>query len=165
MSARTDREPAEIRLGNDARKALARLRRWEKRLATAQDEIDAAQADLATLHRKACERFDRDLPQDALLLDVLEMIDIEEGNRWLWRGTRNNKGLATVRHHPSKARSYELSVVRYLGIALGVINEDDEGTLHPVNGDVEDVNPWHRKLRRSEKPVGNPTRYTWGSAS
>lgn len=162
MSAQTERDPADVRLGNEARKALARLHRWEKRLATAQDEVESAQSDLATLHRKACERFDRDLPQDALLLDVLESIEVEEGDRWLWRGVRNNKGLATLRHRPTRGAGQELSVVRFLAITFGVIEETDNGQLYPVNGDTDDVNPFHREFRRSEKPFGNPNRYTWG---
>lgn len=156
------RPPSDLPLDNQARKALAALQRWQKRAADATETAEASRQDLLTIHRKTSERFARDIPFDALLLDVLDLIDIEDGDRWLWRGTRNNKGTPTLRVHTSRANNgNERTVVRYLAIAFGVISEDDWGVLYPVDGDKADVNPWHRRLRRSNLPIGNPGRYTF----
>lgn len=160
MSENTVRPPSELRLGSQARKALAELTRWQRRADEAAEHITGARDELTAMHRRACERFGRSLPPDALLLDVLELIEVEDGDVWRWKGRRNNKGLATVMiRRPARKGSYERSLVRYLALELGVIDEGEWGVLYPANGDADDVNPWHRTLRRAGEPVGNPTRY------
>lgn len=154
------RTPVDLRIGNRARRAHAAVTRWEQRAAEATEQADVARQELAVIHRTMCDRFGRAIPADAFLLDVLELIDITDGDRWEWRGGRNNKGLAVVRRIPgSPSAASETSVVRYLAIEFGVIDADDHGVLYPIDGDIEDVNPWHRKLRRSERPAGNPNRF------
>lgn len=139
---------------NEARMTLSRLTRAQERLQQAQQEVDAATERLTAIHAAACEKLGREVPTDALLLDVLALIDVEDGDTWVWNGMRNNKGLAVVRPR----RSSEVSLVRYLAIEFGLITEDDYGVLYPMNG-PDDVNPWHRELRAAEKPVGNPNRF------
>ena len=78
---------------------------------------------------------------------------------WRWRGMRNNHGLPTLRSR--SARGTEESVIRYLAVEFGVIDADEHGMLFPANGDADDVNPWHRTLRRTERPMGNAARYTF----
>lgn len=143
-----------------ARKALAEANRWQVRAEEAKAAAESAMRELADLHRKACERFGRDLPTDALLLDVLDLVKVVDGDRWLWKGNRNNKDLATIRaRFGAGSHLSERSLVRYLAIELGVISEDDEGMLYPRDGDVDDVNPFHRVLRRTDAPMGNPNRF------
>jgi hypothetical protein len=153
--AHTWREAADERLTNQARKALAAFHRWAKRREAAAAQAAAAQEELAIIHRQTCERFGRDIPTDALLLDVLDSVAVEPGDRWIWHGLRNNYGLPTVKGDDRR----EQSLVRFLALAFGIIGEDDYGTLYPENGDRDDVNPWHRTLRRAERPTGNPDRF------
>ena len=144
----------ERRLDNRARLLLAEKRRLEKRIAKDTEQLGAVTADLIEIHHSAQERFGVKVPLDALLLDVLGQIDVEDDSRWRWRGQRNNKRLGVV-----KTLNREMSVVRYLAIEFGVIGEDDQGLLYPAHGDADDINPWHRKFRRAEAPVGNPDRF------
>jgi len=141
-------------LTNQARKTLSAALRWERKADEAGQQATLARDELTMLHRKTCEKFGRQVPTDALLLDVLGDIDVEDGDRWIWQGARNNKDLPVVK----TSNGRELSLIRYLAIEFGVISPDDFGTLHP-KGDVEDVNPWHRTLRRSTHPMGNPNRF------
>ncbi len=156
----TTRPGVDQKIDNEARKALAEMNRWDRKAEEARTRADAARADLAVMHRKTCERFGRDLPTDALLLDVLQLVDIEEGDVWRWRGMRNNFGLPTIKFaRPGSRATNERSLVRYLAIELGVIKEDTWGVLYPENGDKDDVNPYHRTLRAADQPVGNSGRY------
>lgn len=152
------RPAGELRLDNRARLAAAALKRYERKAAEATELAEVERAYLAGRHRDACERFDLDLPFDPLLLDVLDSIDVVAANRWIWRGSRNNNGLATLRYY-DEAKHHEHSLVRYLAIQLGVIEPDEHGTLYPVEGDTEDVNPFHRDLRASPRSVGNHVRF------
>ena len=160
----TGRRPVERRMGRDARRLAAEAARWEQEAAHAAAEAEARRSELAELHRQACERFGVDLPLDALLLDILALVDVEAGARWAWKGMRNNHGVPTYRVTAVKGvhGTQERSVARYLAVTLGVIDADEHGTLHPANGDTDDVNPWHRTLRRSDTPVGNFDRYRQG---
>ena len=89
--------------------------------------------------------------------DVTLQVDVEPGGAWRWRGMRNNQGLGTIRtpggNHP------EVSVVRYLAEAFGLIGPDDHGCLYPTAGDTNDVNPWHRTLRRTAGPGPRPSNW------
>jgi hypothetical protein len=105
-------------------------------------------------------RLGVEVPPDPMLLDVLQLIDVDEAGAWRWQGVTNNHGTPTLRL-PGQG---ERTVVRYLAIAFGLITDGDYGQLYP-QGDRNDVNPWKRKLRRSEKPAGNLNRYRpWNSA-
>lgn len=139
---------------SEARKLWSEMVRQRKRAEEATDRADSAAHELETMRAKAEKRFKRPVPGDALLLDVLDMIDVQKGDRWVWLGMRNNKALATIRLHAS-----EQSVVRVLAIAFGVIEDDDFGVLYPRDGDTEDVNPWHRTLRESPRSIGNRKRF------
>lgn len=151
------RPPAETRISNEARLLASRLRRAEQRLTAAQEEADAVTDELTALHRRAEERFGRPITPDALLLDVLASVVITDRDVWLWRGMRNNHGLPTVKYVEGR-RNQEKSVVRYLAIAFGVITDEDNGVLYP-DEDADDINPWHRTLRRSPEPTGNRWRF------
>lgn len=157
---RATRPPAEMWIGNSARMANSAAERHDRIAAENEAIAREARSDLARIHTDACERFDLDLPLDPFLLDVLELIDVAPANRWLWRGTRNNKGVPTIRH-----QGHELSLTRYLAIQLGVISGNEFGTLYPVEGDTEDVNPFHRDLRRAPRPTGNPYRFAGHNGS
>lgn len=173
MSESTTRDPGEIRLTNRARTLKAQLDRWEARREEAERARDSALADLTTLWEEACARFGLELPKDSLLLDVLESITIDDSNNvWRWRGLRNNKGLATLRVRglathfgPATVNGHgngEVSVTRWLAVVLGVIDASETGMLFPAEGyDTDDVNPWHKVLRASEKPIGNPSRFAF----
>lgn len=153
----TARIPGEERLSNRARKAWATMERWERRRDEADAERAAAEEELTAIWKATCVRFGREVPADAVLLDILDSVVVEPMDVWRWRGLRNNKGLATIR---VRSRSgTEESLVRYLAIEFGVITEDQNGMLFPSDGDAEDVNPWHRTLRASLKPIGNARRY------
>ena len=154
---RTQRSTPERLIESHARSVWRRLDRAERQIARATEDAADARRELTLIHEKACERFGRQIPADALLLDVLDLVDVEEGDVWRWRGRRNNKDTPTVIVSEGRARG-EKSLVRYLAIELGVIAEDAYGTLYP-NGDQDDVNPWHRTLRRSDAPMGNPKRW------
>jgi len=151
----TGRPAPNSALGNQARKALAAALRWERKADEAAQQATLARDELTMLHRKTCEKFGRQVPTDALLLAVLENIDVEDGDRWIWQGARNNRDTPVVK--PGNGR--EVSLVRYLAIEFGRISPDDFGSLYPDEGDVDDVNPWHRTLRRTEHPTGNPNRF------
>jgi len=142
------RPPPDAHIGNEARMLHSRLQRAERRAAEAEQEALDLQLQLAQLHARLCERFGRDVPQNALLLDVLEQIEVEDGDVWRWRGRRNNHDLPTLRINRA-----EKSVIRYLAIEFGVISEDDFGLLYPTGGDPEDINPWHRRMRASTRPI------------
>jgi hypothetical protein len=142
-------------LRNEARVALSRAVRAQARAAEAQAEADAAEEELAAIHGSTEKRFGRSVPANALLLDALAHIEIEEGDRWRWQGLRNNKGLAVLKYDRT-----EKSLVRFLAIEFGLITEDDYGLLYPLT-DTDDVNPWHRELRATESPMGNPARWTF----
>lgn len=145
-------------LRNDARMALSRFVRAQARAAEAQAEANAAEDELAGIHRSIEERFGRQVPANALLLDALAHIEIEDGDRWRWQGLRNNKGLAVIKTD----RTSERSLVRFLAIQFGLIDEDDYGLLYPLT-DPDDVNPWHRELRASDGPIGNADRWAFST--
>ena len=151
------RPTVEQRLGNSARMAAAEVERQEGRAEKALAEAAVARRRLDGIHREAVARFGRAIPFDPQLLDVLDSITVEAGDRWRWKGMRNNHGLPTVRRFGGE--TIERSLVRYLAIAFGVIGPDDHGSLYPAHGDADDVNPWHRRLRRADAPTGNPDRY------
>lgn len=138
---------------SENRKLLREYDRQQRRAEAAKEAADLAHTDLLAAHTLAEKRFGLVVPLDALLLDVLELVDVEPGEVWRWRGMRNNYGIPTVRHDRD-----EKSLPRYLAIAFGVISEDEYGVLYPVD-DPEDMNPRHRTLRRTEKPIGNRRRY------
>lgn len=151
------RPRAEAHMSNDARLLASRLHRAERRRDAAQEEIDLVLRDLSELHTATEERFGRPVAPDALLLDVLASVDIADGDVWLWKGMRNNHGLPTMKYVEGR-RNHEKSVIRYLAIQFGVITDEDEGTLYP-DDDPDDINPWHRTLRRSPEPLGNRWRF------
>lgn len=157
-STNGQRPGEELRLSNEARKLKAEMDRAQQRAEKAQEEAAAARGELLQLHKHACEKFGREVPPDAMLLDVLASIVIEPGDVWRWLGTRNNKNLATIRMRAHQ--NAEVSLVRYLAVEFGVISDDDYGILYPT-GDPDDVNPWHRTLRRTSYPVGNINRYAF----
>lgn len=139
-----------------ARRAAARRARAEVAARAAAARAAEATRELAAIHAAAEARFGK-LPADPLLLDVLALVDVEPGGAWRWRGMRNNQGLGTIRSpggtHP------ERSVVRYLAEAFGVVGPDDHGSLYPTAGDPDDVNPWHRTLRRTAAPAARPSHW------
>lgn len=129
-------------------------------------KADDAVIRLEKIHSETEARFGRDVPQDALLLDVLACIEVEADDVWRWKGTRNNHGIPTVSMPLDSGRRWrsERSLARYLGLAFGVLKDDQFGTFYPANGDADDMNPWHRVLRESDLPVGNPDRYQWSKS-
>ena len=151
MTARSV-SPGRRPLPRTARDAEERRRRAAAAAQAANVRVAAAAAQLAALHAAAQARFG-DVPADPLLLDVLALVDVEPGGAWRWRGLRNNKGLATLRRPGDHV---EVSVVRYLAEAFGVVGPDDHGYLFPAAGDPDDVNPWHRTLRRTSAPAHGP---------
>lgn len=151
------RPGTEARLGNRARLAAAELARQQGRVAEAQRAVAAAEDDLRSIHDELRSRFGRPIPFDARLFDVLDHIEIRSGDHWHWLGGRNNRGLPVIRSIIGEP-GCERSVIRYLALSFGLISEDDYGSLHPT-GDTDDVNPWHRKLRRADNPTGNPRRF------
>ncbi len=148
------RRPVDRRIDDRCRFAARIAERADGAVAEAVAARDEARAVIDARWAEECDRFGRALPLDPFLLDRLALIDLEAGDVWRWRGVRNNKGLPTVRM--SRPHAVELSAVRYLAVRLGVIGEEDYGILYPSNGDPEDVNPWHRTLRRSEHAVRGP---------
>lgn len=144
--------PGRRPLSTAARDTEARRRRAVAAARAADVRAAAAARELAALHAAAQARFG-ELPADPLLLDVLALVDVEPGGAWRWRGMRNNKGLATFRRPGDHV---ELSVVRYLAEAFGVVGPADHGYLYPSAGDTDDVNPWNRKLRRTAAPPRGP---------
>lgn len=102
--------------------------------------------------RETC-RFGRPVPDDPDVLDILAQVEVTDGDVWRWQGMRNNKGLATVRRLAGERRPVELSVVRVLAIAFGVISPDWPGMLYP-QGSPDDVNPFHRNLRGIDRRFG-----------
>ncbi len=152
MSGNGTRPTAGETLPNRARLALRRAQRAERKMAEATADLELAQGDLAALMEETAARIGRPVPANALLLDVLSLVEVLDRNIWRWRGIRNNKNLPTLRVDMG-----EKSVVRFLAIEFGVITEEDFGMLYPVDGDTDDVNPWHRVLRPSTRPIGN----TW----
>jgi hypothetical protein len=153
---------AEQVLRSEARKAFRESQRQRRREAAAREAAEAAEADLDAIHAAAEERFDLQIPKDALLLDVLEQIEVQGDDRWVWRGRRNNHNLPSIwLRNEVNGNGQEISIVRYLAVAFRVIDEHEFGMLYPTNGDRDDVNPWHRKLRPMDRPAGNPTRYSY----
>lgn len=154
MSSGRSRPPAEQRIGNEARKAWAAIGRAEELAARAVNEAKVAEERFEMLLLAAEAKFNRPIPCDPVLLDVLAQIEVRGGDYWHWLGIRNNHGLATFRVHAEKRHNgTELSVVRYLAISFGIVSATDNGALYPLNG-RDDVNPWHRRLRRSVAPIG-----------
>ena len=90
-------------------------------------------------------------PNNAIILDILELVEVVAPDYWLWHGMTNNKGLPTVRYRTDGSAATERSVVRVLAEAFGVVDEDWEGILYPLNG-TDNVNPWQREKR--EYPEG-----------
>lgn len=156
------RELAGEPMPGHARRAFRTWQRERAKAEIATEVADDARRRLDEMHKEACDRFGMDVPCDALLLDVLALVEVE-GDRWLWQGTRNNKGMATIRAPRGVRYSGEISLVRYLAIEFGLIEPDTFGLLYPTNGDLDDVNPWHRTMRYADAPVGNPDRYRFGA--
>lgn len=161
---RAVRELGQQRVTNRARMALAAADRAERRMQAARDEGDRARADLTAIWLETCARFGREVPRDALVLDVLDSVVVEAGDCWRWLGPTNNKSLPCFRSPvDSSAGRGERSVVRFLAVAFGVIASDDWGVLYPTGGRTWDVNPFNRTLRRSSAPIGNPARYAFSA--
>lgn len=133
------------------------MQRQERHAAVALERAADAKADLLAIHQKTEERFGRDVPPDAFLLDVLDLIEVREGDRWIWRGRRNNLGLPSLR-----VERGEKSLARFLAIQFGVITEEEFGVMYPNDGDADDVNPFHRTFRATGIPIGNVARYRFG---
>jgi len=146
-----------LRLGNRARLAAAELARQHHRLAEAQSAVDAANGELVGIQNELRARFQRPIPFDPRLFDVLDHVEIEDGDCWRWLGGRNNRNLPVIRGIVGESHT-ERSVIRYLALCFGVIGEGDHGSLYPT-GALDDVNPWHRRLRRADRPTGNPHRF------
>jgi hypothetical protein len=128
-----------------ARKKARRLHKVESMIAELQSEYEELRADLLDWKWRESKRLGVDVPANALLLDILELIEITEDDKWLWLGVTNNKNLPTIRYRDGQ-KAHERSVVRVLAEFFEIIDEDWEGTLYPTNG-TDDVNPWHRELR------------------
>jgi hypothetical protein len=140
-------------------RALARERdRQSDKAIKAATAAHAAAQELTRLHSETCQRFGRDVPMDPELLDVLGQIDVVAGDRWLWLGSHNNHGVPVVRLR-SPGKYHESSAARYLALAFDVIQPGEHGVLYPRDGDRDDINPWHRRLRRTPTSLGNPHRY------
>lgn len=131
-------------LPRDARRAMAEAERHLAKFHEAVGRYNAIGGQLV-------KRFDRPLPWDALLFDVLTMIDVEPGDVWRWRGSRNNKGIAVMREPRTRV---EISVVRFLALRFRIIGPNDFGALFPGPTGPGDVNPFHRTLRRAERQGG-----------
>lgn len=151
----TTRVPSLIRIANRSRKLLRSAERWERRRDEAIVQATQARDDLAAIHSAACERFGRDILEDALVLDVLESITIAPDDVWLWDGGRNNAGTPIFRSDRG-----EHTVGRFLGVAFGLIGPNDYGSFYPKpEYDALDMNPWHRVMRSALSPIGYPDRY------
>lgn len=170
LMARSRPKPSRQKPMNKARRLAAAIERAEQlrvkadvtaeQMRSQADQIEAeALAQLEALRLAASKRFGRDIPSDAGLLDVLDAISIEPGDVWRWNGRRSNLGRPVLRGMGAAGHDSETSVMRYLGIAFGVITKDQFGVLYPEHGDTEDVNPFHRVLRQTALPVGNIKRF------
>lgn len=133
-------------------------RRKARRLAKVRDQIEALKLEEAELLKDLTKTMERHstrllvpVPSNAIILDILELVEVVKPNYWLWHGMTNNKGLPTVRYRTDGSAATERSVVRVLAEAFGVVDEDWEGILYPLNG-TDNVNPWQREKR--EYPEG-----------
>ena len=145
------RAPAERAMTNEARMTLARLRRHEAAIKAHGEEADDAFKELDRLWLAAEVRFGIDVPRDAMLLDVLALIDVE-GDRWMWKGPRSHNGTPVVRL-PRTERvdggkvTAERTTARWLAIKFGLMSENETGMLFcGPTVDQADVNPWKRYL-------------------
>lgn len=144
------RQPTEQSLQSEARKKARRLYKIENLLAELKFEQEELKDELVRWKWKESERLGVDVPADALILDILALIEVGPEDSWIWLGIRNNKNLPTVRYRDGVS-AHERSVVRVLAEAFGIVEPDWEGILYPTNG-TDDVNPWHREKR--ELPEG-----------
>lgn len=155
------RPAVEQKLTSTCRKLVREIVRQEHKAALATRAAREARDDFAEIKAGLEARFGRELPDDGLLLDLLDLIEVADNDRWLWHGLRNNYGIGIVRDGRS-----EQSLVRYLAIAFGVIEPEEFGMLFPrevgpgKKGDTLDVNPWHRVLRGTSTAMGNRGRFT-----
>lgn len=148
------RRQVKARLDNTMRKLAREVERERAAAEQHRRKADAASNALYERWHRECKRFGRDdIPRDPFILDVLASIEVGPGDKWRWLGGTNNHGVPSVRTaDPARA---ERSVVRVLAEAFGVVDPETNGVLYPANGDRDDVNPFHRRLRAgTNKPMG-----------
>lgn len=143
-----------------------KLRHHLKALEEAERQRQIADDLLAELDQQVereSARLGVEVPRDAFLLDLLELVEVEQDGGWLWLGMTNNRQLPVARTRTTTQNGGERSVTRLLAEAFGLVDPDWEGVLYPLNG-TWDVNPWHREQRAfpEGKARGNPNRYSWG---
>lgn len=165
MSARTDRTPCEQRLEAEWRTTYRRMERARVREDEARAEAQEALRVLKARVAGESERLGVAVPPDALLLDVLALVEVGQDEKWHWLGTTNNKQLPTVRYRNGNT-SGERSVTRFLAESFGVVDPEWEGILYPLCG-PDDVNPWHREPREypAGKVRGNSQRYQFSTGA
>ena len=147
----TRRSPADRRLTNRARMLHAALCRHDRAIEQATLAYDQAFHALMKIHEETERRFGVDIPRDAMVLDVLDLIVID-GDRWLWQGPRSHHGTPVLRL-PRTERTdggtvtAERTVARWLAVKFDLMAEDDDRQLRVgPNGDPADVNPYNRYL-------------------
>jgi hypothetical protein len=120
-------------------------RRAARVIARAESEAKRARARIDSLRIAASIRLGVEVPNDPVVIDVLEAVDVGPGDIWYWTGrVRSDHGYPVIR-----LGRLERSVVRLLAIGFGLV---DEGAplLYPRNarrhlkGGADDMNPWHR---------------------
>jgi hypothetical protein len=111
------------------------------------------------IREKTEKRIGRPVPHDPLLLDVLANIQVQKGDRWIWRGARTHAGLPIV-GLTVNGRSTQTSAIRYLAISFGVIAVSERGQLVSSTADPNDINPFHRLLRSNLAAGGRGRRST-----
>lgn len=160
------RTPSEQRLEMHHRVKVRRLLKATAEIERLQAEVDDLTAELDAQAERESKRLGVEVPPDAFVLDVLELVEVGADDEWTWLGQTNNKQLPTVRTRTGTPNGGERSVVRLLAEAFGLVDPDWEGILYPTTSPL-DVNPWHRERREypEGKCRGNPARYTWREAS
>lgn len=148
------------------RRRLRRIRELTARRDALQAQIDALEEEYEADWWALCDKFGCVIPEDPTgdLYDILDRVEPMPDGGWRWLGGLNNKGLPVLK----RSASSEVSVVRYLAVAFGVVDKDWEGILYPLRkGWYEevgyvDVQPFRRRPRALPpgKRRGNPTRHT-----
>lgn len=154
------RTPVVEAKGYEARARFRAMQTARSHERQARQEADDHAAWLRARYIAELERFDMRFPFDPFALDTLAQVEIGDDGRWRWLGGTNNKGIAVVRM-PRDAivpSGSERSAVRYLAVLFGIIGPNDHGLLYPTDG-PDNVDPRRRVLRRTDKSVGNPTRF------
>lgn len=150
---------SEVRLGMEARKKVRRIIKAEDAIAEATATLDELRRELDEQVAKESARFGLEVPHDALVLDVLELVEVGPDEEWTWLGGSNNHGTPYVRYREG-AQMHDRTVTRLLAEAFGLVESSWEGILYP-EGSAQDVNPFHRTLREfpDGRQRGNARRY------